>query len=95
MDSNPVAIALIGVIGGIIVCLLSLLIAMIVGLKRDTETRYSSLDTKIEAIQIRLTHMVLVEDYKADKKEVTLKIDEHGDRILVLEIRVKDLGEKE
>ena len=91
MGEGSVAIALVGVIGGIIVCLLGLLISMLVGLKTDTETRDGNLDRRIALIQERLSHMVLVEEYKADKKEVTVRMDEHGERILVLEIRVKDL----
>lgn len=64
------ALALVGVIGGIIAVLLSLLILMIKGLKDDLCRDQNG--------------------YKADKKEITLRLDEHGDRILVLEIKVKD-----
>lgn len=90
-DPSPMAIALIGVIGGILICMISLLIAMVVGLKKDVEGNYTTTNRKIDAITDRLLHMVLTEDYKSDKKMVDLKLDEHGDRILTLEIRVKNV----
>ena len=82
--------ALVGIIGGILVCLLGLLISMVVGLKKDLDRSNVNLGDKIDKIQERLSHMVLVEDYKEDKKEVCIKLDEHGERILVLEISVKE-----
>jgi L-cysteine desulfidase len=94
METNPMAIALVGVIGGILVCMIGLLIAMVVGLKKDIENRDNVIFNKITAIQDRLIHMVLAEDYKGDKKEIELKLDEHGDRILTLEIKVRDNHEK-
>jgi Na+-translocating ferredoxin:NAD+ oxidoreductase RnfG subunit len=91
MEANPMAIALVGVIGGLLIGMISLLIAMVVGLKRDYVGTSEKLFTLIAEIQQRLTHMVLYEDYKDDKKEITLKLDEHGDRILRLEIYVKEV----
>jgi hypothetical protein len=90
METSPLAIALIGVIGGILVCMLGLLISIVLGLKKEMEARSVAMADKIDDITQRLTHMVLAEDYKSDKKTVDLKLDEHGDRILTLEIRVKN-----
>jgi Na+-translocating ferredoxin:NAD+ oxidoreductase RnfG subunit len=91
MEANPMAIALVGVIGGLLIGMISLLIAMVVGLKRDYVGTSEKLFALIAEIQQRLTHMVLSEDYKDDRKEITLKLDEHGDRILRLEIKVKEV----
>jgi hypothetical protein len=90
METNPMAVALISIIGTILVVLLGLLITMLRSLKVDLDTRCDALYSKIDAITERLTHMVLSEDYREDKREITLKLDEHGDRLLVLEIRVKE-----
>jgi hypothetical protein len=95
MELNPMAVALVSIIGTIIVLLISLLLAMVKGLKDDVVSRDKAMTDKIEAIALRLTHMVLAEDYKEDKKEVTLKLDDHGDRILTLEIRVKEQSKDE
>lgn len=84
------AIALVGVIGGILVCMIGILISMVVGLKHDVENRDKRTADILCGIQTRLSHMVLAEDYKGDKKEIELKLDDHGDRILTLEIHVKE-----
>jgi hypothetical protein len=88
-EVNPLAIALIGVIGGILSILIGLLISMVSGLKKDSTAGGATLIKKIEEIQARLEQMVPKEEYRADRKEVILKLDEHGDRILLLEVRVK------
>jgi hypothetical protein len=88
-EVNPLAIALIGVIGGILSILIGLLISMVSGLKKDSTAGGAALIKKIEEIQARLEQMVPKEEYRADRKEVILKLDEHGDRILLLEVRVK------
>ena len=84
------AIALVGVIGGILVCMIGILISMVVGIKHDVENRDKRTADILCSIQTRLSHMVLAEDYKGDKKEIDLKLDDHGDRILTLEIHVKE-----
>jgi hypothetical protein len=89
MEVTPMAIVLISIIGTLIVAMISLLIAMVVGLKKDSQKTSETLFLQIGKIQERLSHMVLSEDYRGDKKEIDLKLDEHGDRILRLEIHVK------
>lgn len=84
-EATPMAIALIGVIGGILICMLGLLISMV----RKSESNREKMSVKIDAVQLKLSEMVTWDDYKGDKKEIDLKLDEHGDRLLRLEIRVK------
>lgn len=69
-EASPMAIALVGVIGGILVCMIGLLISMVSGVRRELREREES--------------------YKADRKEIVMKLDDHGDRILVLEVRIKN-----
>jgi hypothetical protein len=83
------ATGLVGVIGGILVVMLGLLISMILGLKNDGEKRNDVICLKIKEIKDVLNTFVDIDDYKEDRKEVVLKLDEHGDRLLRLEIKVR------
>jgi hypothetical protein len=81
--------AMIGVIGGILVVLITLLIAMVMDLKKDLAKNDASTRDSFEKIRKELAGMVAWQDYKEDRKEVNIKLDEHGDRLLKLEIRVR------
>jgi hypothetical protein len=96
LDANMIFSGLIA----IITCLIGFLINLTLQVKRDNDKRDAILNTKFDGLEDeanakldnitqRLSHMVLAEDYKQDKKEMTIKLDEHGDRILILEITVK------
>jgi hypothetical protein len=63
---------------------------MLMGLKKDVDTRDEHTRRRLDEIKQCVNRMVTEDEYKADKKEVVLRLDEHGDRLLVLEIRVKD-----
>jgi hypothetical protein len=88
METNPMAVALIGVIGGIIICLLGLLITIVMGLKAEMTDRTKTLFGKVDEIQGRLSGMVLVSDYKTDCDKIDMKLDEHGSKILRLEFKI-------
>jgi hypothetical protein len=89
METNPMAIALVSIIGTILVLLLSLLITMIVNLKRDVDRRDVALNDKIDKIRDRLSEVVLVDNYLDDKKEICLQVKDQEKRIIKLEIQVK------
>jgi hypothetical protein len=78
MESN----ALIGIIGGILVCLLTLLIAMLFGLKAD-----------ISKIWDKLDDLVPVDTYKDDQErcrsateKIKIRLDKHARKILIIEM---------
>jgi hypothetical protein len=88
MEASPVTVALISFIGTILVCLLSLLIAMVVSLKKDFDGKCKMLDEKMDKIQERLSHVVLIDKYDIDKREITLQLNDQEKRIIKLEIQV-------
>lgn len=88
MEANPMTVALVSFIGTILVCLLSLLIAMVVNLKKDSDGKYKMQDEKMDKIQERLTQVVLIDKYDVDKREMTIKINDQEKRIYKLEIKV-------
>jgi hypothetical protein len=51
MESNPTAIALIGVIGGILVCMLGLLISMVWDMKKDLRCTKDALDSRVKGTE--------------------------------------------
>ena len=82
--------ALIGLVGGILGCMLVLLIGMVNASSKEQRSNYKDMTTKIEAIQERLTHMVLIETYTIEKNRIEIKLDDHNNRILQLEFRIKE-----
>jgi hypothetical protein len=89
MEANPIAVALISVVGAFIVFLLSLLITMIVQLKKDVDSRDDILNGKIDKIQERLLHVVLIDSYVVDQREVTIQLRDQEKRIIRLEFKIK------
>jgi hypothetical protein len=88
MEVSPLAIALISILGSILVCMLGLLITMVFGVRKDLETRTEKIYCEIKNLRERLALMVLSEDYKDDKQKIDVRLDEHGNKILRLEIKV-------
>ena len=88
MEASPLAIALIGVIGGLLIAMLSLLIAMIVGLKKDMATTYSKVCRELEEIKKTLSRAVLIETYSVDKHKIEGELGVHKEKIIRLEIKV-------
>jgi CHASE1-domain containing sensor protein len=87
---DPLVTALISVVSTVLVALITLLITLIMGLKKDVDNRDNRLNRKIDEIQSDLNSMVKIADYHTDMKDVELKLDDQGKRILILEIRVKE-----
>jgi hypothetical protein len=65
------------IVGVVLAALLTLLVSMVSGVKKDTES-----------LKEKIGEMVKLDDYKTDKKTIDLKLDEHGRSILTLEIIV-------
>jgi uncharacterized membrane protein YgaE (UPF0421/DUF939 family) len=70
--------AFVGVIGGILVCVLTLLVKMVDDQRKDIGKIKDSLAKKVES-----------EKWDEEKKEIALKLDRHGERLLKIEMRVK------
>jgi hypothetical protein len=87
-EISPLAIALISILGSVLVFMIGLLITMVFGMKRDMETKIGRIYSEIKEINKRLGEMLPENEYKADKKAIDLKLDEHGTKILRLEIKV-------
>jgi hypothetical protein len=87
---------MLGIIGGILIVLISLLITMILDMKKNLVQNDITTRKAFDEIREKLNQMVAWQDYKEDRKEVCLKLDDHGDRLLKLEIRVRldDKGDK-
>jgi hypothetical protein len=88
MEASPLAIVLISVLGSVLVFMISLLITMVFGMKTDLQTKTDKIYGEIKEINTRLGEMLPKIEYKEDKKGIDLKLDEHGTKILRLEIKV-------
>lgn len=95
MEVSSAVIALISILGSLLVCMISLLIAMVFGLRKDFDKRSGALSTDIGAckddlvtVKLRLMEMVPWQDHNRDMQAIDVKLDEHGAKILRLEIKV-------
>jgi hypothetical protein len=79
---------LIAIIGAITSALLALLIAMVVGLRKDFDKRESSMTVKVDRLQECVNQMVPQNKYESDKEKVMIDIRDHDERIIRLEIKV-------
>jgi hypothetical protein len=84
---------LVAVCAAITSALLALLIAMVVGLRRDFDTRTTNMNAKVERLQECINTMLPRDKYDEDKERVMIDLRDHNDRIIRLEIKVhSDVG---
>ncbi len=92
METSPLAIALISILGTVLVFMISLLITMVFGLKRDMETKINRIYIEIKEMNKRLAEMLPIDEYKSDKEKIDIKLNRQGTKILRLEIKVLGNG---
>jgi hypothetical protein len=88
MEVTPLAIALISILGTVLIFLISLLITIVFGMKKDLERRTEKIYAEIKEINTRLNEMLPKTEYNTDMDKIDFKLDEHGSKILRLEIKV-------
>jgi hypothetical protein len=81
MDVSPMTVALISVLGCVLVFMLGLIVTMISGVKQEVKEMRAELGT-----------MLPEREYRDDKKAIDVRLDEHGQKILRLEIKVINGG---
>jgi hypothetical protein len=87
MEVTPLATALISILFSVLTFMIGLLITMLFGIKKDLSVKTERIYGEIKEINNRLNEMLPIDEYKDDKKAINVKLDEHGQKILRLEIK--------